>query len=148
MKKIVSIVVLLSVMGCTSLQIPVYIPEEKPFTQRFYAGYPRVVSAVRQALTDQGWSIDRELEPRVFELAVPGAQEGDSVLLVSGIRESRMFFATRYARLNVYIFSKEDVSDVELRYLGVNSVVFFKSKNFGDKDFAKRLFKRMEELLG
>ncbi len=149
MKKIILLLLMLFVFaGCSSVQIPAYIQEKKPFNQRFYAGYPRVVAACQQALLDLGWVVEKEVAPQVFEVVSADSPEGENILLVTETRETRMILGTRYARMNIYVRSKGDISDVEVRYMVITDLFLYKPKVFGDEAFAQRFFSRMQLHLG
>jgi hypothetical protein len=138
---------LCGLIGCTSTQIPVYLKDRKPSAQRFYADHQRVVAASKQALTDLGWMIENEMEPQVFEVD-PERQVKESILLVTEIRETRFFLGTRYARMNIFVNSSGEVSEVEMRYVVISDVAFLKSKAYGNRKIASRFFELVKKNLG
>ncbi|MFP4472242.1 MAG: hypothetical protein ACLFPX_00020 [Candidatus Omnitrophota bacterium] len=129
--------------GCTSTRLPNYVQAEKPFTKRVYADYESAVTAVKMTLDDLGWEIAEEAAPEVFEVETD-VQDTEQILLITELRATRMFFATRYARINVYVRSSGEISEVELRYMVVNSMAFWKPRSYGSQSLADRFF----ELLG
>lgn len=148
MKKILFLFLLGSIIGCSTVQIPSYVKDEKSFEERFYANHDRVKSAVSQALTDMGWVVDRELDPNIFEMN-PGYEDyEEGVLLITKVRRTWMLVTSRYIRMNVYIFSNNDVSQVEMRYLAINDMFFFKPRSYGSENMAERLFSLVKKYLG
>ena len=147
-KKYILSVLLLSffVAGCGSINIPTYIAEKKPFKQRFYANHSQASSAVRQAFTELGWSIEEEVSPEVFEVDIKQRQS-ENLMIISKDIISRMFVKIKQARANVYIRSNNDISEVEIRYMAIYSFRFFKPKSYGNKKLANKFFKLVQNSL-
>jgi len=67
MKKLLSIILLLSIGGCMSINIPNYIQDKSPYKQTYYASFNKVHESSIKALEDFGWTIEKESDPALFE---------------------------------------------------------------------------------
>lgn len=146
MKKVLALFLLSALIGCASVHTPSYVPEIKPFSQRFYADHQRVASAVRQTFAELGWDIKEEISPDVFEVD-PKRQQKENSLIISEVIPTHLIIGTRYTRVNVYVRSTKEESDVELRYMVINSYGFFKPKTYGSESLAKRFFELVQKSL-
>ena len=144
-----SIVVLLCVLvaGCTSAVIPHYLPDTNPYSRRYDAGYEQTYAAVKEALDDLGWVIEQEADPLVYEQDQNQNKSQNDVLIMSNTRQTPLFVGTRYAKLNIYIHSQDDISDVELRYLTINSLPFKAVTNYSNDAAAERILDYIGEVL-
>jgi len=140
MKKIILIALLFCLTGCASTHIPLYIQDRKPFTRRFYTSHQQALAAVKETLADLRWAVAEEAEPQIFEVNTEKQSAHEKVLLISEIKVTRMFVVARYARMNIYIHSTGDVSEVEMRYMVVNGMPLFRPRSYGSESLAKRFF--------
>lgn len=146
MKKIF-LICLLSVFGCATATIPLYLPNKKPYVKRFYATYDDTLAAVNETLKDLGWTVEKTTDPTVYEQPREEVYEGGQMLLLTAIRETRLVVGTRYARMNIYLRSQKTLSEVEIRYLTVNSMTFRSFKDYTNDSEVKRIFGHLEEIL-
>ena len=147
MKKVLPLVGLIFLVGCTSLQIPAYIQDKHPYAQRFYADHGEVVEAVKKSLHDVGWEVEGTADPLTYEetrLPEPGSV---NILLYSPVRQTPMLLWTTYRRVNVVINSKNKVSDVEVRYTKINLFPFKQFKSFRNDKLAKRILQHITDYL-
>jgi hypothetical protein len=141
------IVFVLSVTGCASLQFPAYIQDKHPYTQRFYADHDEVLAAVKKNLGELGWQIEGTADPLTYEQnRIPEAGSQD-VLLFTEVRQTPKILWTSYVRLNVFVQTKNKVSDVEIRYSKINSFPFKQFKKFRNDRLVKRIFQRITDSL-
>ena len=138
---------LLIAQGCTSAVIPNYLPDEKPYTKRFQADHKIALQAVRQALRELGWDIEQTLDPLVYEQDQIADSGKDDILIMTAIRQTPLFVGTRYAKMNIYIRSLKDVSDVEIRYLTVTSLPFKNVTSYSNDSAVDRVFEHIEKIL-
>ncbi|HSA30785.1 MAG TPA: hypothetical protein P5160_03190 [Candidatus Omnitrophota bacterium] len=145
MRRTILLSLLLTVfcVGCASIQIPGYLQDKKPSVRQFYGGFERTSQAVRRALAELGWEVEDEVLPEVYEVS-PRQGVQQEVLMISVIRQTSFFIGTRYARMNVYIRSNGEVSEVELRYMKVSTLFFSKKRSYGDENFSRRFFELIE----
>jgi len=69
-------------------------------------------------------------------------------LILTQARQVGLFLGTRYARINVYVQSTDDVTtDVEIRYMTANSVGFKTFYNYKHDKSVERLFQSIEKNL-
>jgi hypothetical protein len=146
-KKIIFLFVLCVTMGCVSTRVPSYLTDKKPFERRFYAGHTEALAGVKQAMTNSGWVLEQVMEPQVYELDPQKADIEEQLLLMTEVRERRRILFSRYERMNIFIRSRGNVTDVEMRYLVINDMTLFKSKTYGNEKLAKRFFDLVQKEL-
>lgn len=147
LKKFFSVLILLTLMGCASISIPKYIKNENPYQKKLYASFEKVLPATIRTLEADGWVIEERADPGVYEMRT-GEKifDGKQVLLITGIRKLPVFVASSYARLNVYVTARvEDFTEVEVRYVTVNSVTFKSFYNYKHDRNVKKLLDKIEE---
>lgn len=139
--------VLLTFMGCSTAHIPSYIQDKSPYKQTFYGTYEEVLNATLQALEDHGWLVERTTDPSVYERSKttvdPNAR---SVLIMTKVKKYPKMTGSRYGRLNIYLVTNTSEStDLEVRFLTVNSLTFKSFKNYRHDDGVQALFQSIEK---
>jgi len=147
-RKVFAGCLLVLVTGCAPLSLQAYIPSKNSELQRFYAGYERVLPAVRQAMCERGWPIAQETDPDVFEVVNAEKRADQAMLFISEPRREKALWGSRQARLNIYIHSQGEVSDMEVRQVELRRGWFLRSRRFGAPDDTPAFFKRVQDLLG
>jgi len=132
--------------GCTSITVPEYIQDKNPYKHKFYASFDNVLEASVQVLEESGWKVAKESDPAVFERSQSGIDSNQSILLFSKVRQNALFLGTRYARINVYLRSSEnqDITEVEIRYITINSTLLKTFENYNHDHAVSRLFSKIE----
>jgi|GEM_PF-5124096 len=148
LRKVIAGGLLVFMTGCAPLSLPRYIPSRNVETQRFYAGYERVLPAARQAMQEMGWQMAQEADPNIFEIGNADNQADQAILIISEPRPERALWGSRQARLNIYIYSQGEVSDMEIRRLEVCRGWILRTRRFGAPDEIQAFFKRVRDLLG
>jgi len=146
MKKLFLVLALLCV-GCATTRIPAYIQDINPYVKRFPAGYDVTSAAVEQALADMGWEIDDTTDPIVYEQDRINDLDEKQVLMLTTIRQTSMFLGTRYAKMNVYLRSKNEISEVELRYVTITVTPLKTLTSYRNDSAAKRIFEHIEKIM-
>jgi len=148
-KKILLILVSLCLFGCSTVNIPKYIKDEKPYKQIVYANFEETLEAATKALSDAGWEIISKSDPNVFEHSASKDPNGQHLLLFTDVKELPLFLGTRYARINTYLrsTSRANETEVEIRYLTVNSVAFASFKNYKHPVAIERIFNDIKNYL-
>jgi hypothetical protein len=141
------VMLLLLNIGCTSVQIPGYLKDSNPYSKRFYSDFAKTRAATEEVLHQLGWKVAERLDPLVYEQAVVNDLDEERELLVTEARQMPLFIGTRYARMNIYIRSKKDISEVEIRYLTITSMLFKNFTSYRNNAAAERIFTRIEEHL-
>ena len=115
MAKFVNLVLLLMLAGCASVQAPGYISRiDHPYERKYDADVEKVTSAVTYVLKKQGWVINSEADPAIYERDDRYDNNGYQNLLI--ITESKKkLLSLKSVHLNVFIHSIENTSDVEIR---------------------------------
>lgn len=148
MKKIFLILIMIFLTGCASVNIPKYIVDENPYKKKFYSEFETTLKVTVSTLKDFGWEVEEITKPSVFERAKDLGVENQQVLLFTNIRETSMFLGSRFARLNVYVRSGTDnISEVEIRCITVNSVVYNKFTSYKKDSAVERIFDKIQEHL-
>ncbi len=146
-KKLLGVLMLLTLVGCATIAIPKYLQSEKPYKKTFYARFEDVLPATIRTLEADGWKIVERADPDVYEMrAGEDIHQGKQILLITNIRKLPVFVASRYARLNVYVTAGvENSTEVEIRYLTVNSVTFKTFRDYTHDQKVERLFKKIDD---
>ena len=135
--------------GCVSVSLPGYIQDTRPYKKTWSASFAAVEKAVLKALNKSGWTIEKQTDPAVYEQdRTASDQDLQQTLLISRVRPMGFFLGTRYARLNVFIRSASaDKTEVEIRYLTVNSTSVKTFQNYRHDRAVDRLFTRIAKEL-
>ena len=126
MRKIFSFVLLLTLSGCATVDVPKYIQDKNPYKKIFYASFDETLSAAKKTLEHYGWTILNDYDPTVFEQNKElGTPEAKQILLFTEDRQTPFFLGSSYSRINAYVRTVDKTStEVELRYVTVASVPF------------------------
>ncbi|MFA5087443.1 MAG: hypothetical protein WC552_00245 [Candidatus Omnitrophota bacterium] len=151
MKKFLLILLaFLTCSGCVSARIPKYLGNDFPYKQRFYFSFEQVVSATQETLKDLGWQIEETADPAVYEqvFSLPGADK-KQILIFTSIRQTPLFIGTRYAKMNIFLGeSGDNNTEMEIRYLTVNSVLFKNFESYKNESAVKRILEHISKSLG
>ena len=148
-KKLIYLLALFILTGCSTTHIPGYIVDKYPYKRIFIADFDQVLKAATQTFQDMGWAIAKTTHPSEYERdkgleGTPSQQ----ILLFTGIRQTSLFIGTRYTRLNVYLRETQDkTTEVEIRYLTVNAFFFKTFYHYKNNKAVERIFKHIQELL-
>lgn len=143
-------IVLLALMflsGCSTTQIPNYLQPKKPYIKRYDANYDQALRTMEETLAGLGWKIEEKTDPGVYEHTRADDLDENQVLIFTEVRPTPMFVGTRYARMNIYLRSKKNVSEVEVRYLTTTSTALKNFSTYNNDSAVKRLFARLDEVL-
>jgi len=144
------LIFLLAVLtGCTTVSIPSYLHDKNPYKKTFYSAYDQVLNATKMVLEDKGWVISGTSDPSVYERnKVIGDFKGQSTLIFTDVRQMGLFFGSRYARVNVYVTENpNNATEVEVRYLTVNSMTVKTFENYKHDASVKNIFNAIEKRL-
>ena len=142
-----ALAVLLS--GCTTVNIPSYIKDDHPQTQVIYANFDDTLEAVKQVLNAKGWTVVDETDPTVYEHSSIRDEGGRDLLLFTDIKEHPYILGTRYHRANVFLrsTSQPKQTEMELRFVTINSMTFMKTKNYKHPRAAAQIFEAVNNAL-
>lgn len=141
--------VVLSIAGCTSVEIPPYVQDKNPYIQKFYAGFDEVLNAATITLEGQGWKIEKQTDPSVYELTkLSDGSPSREILVVTQVRMTSFFLGTRYSKLNVYVRAlTERSTEVEVRSLNITSLPFKSFRGYKRDRFVKKFFDQIQSRL-
>ncbi|MBP9853462.1 MAG: hypothetical protein KBD53_01185 [Candidatus Omnitrophica bacterium] len=146
-KKLLILLFVGCLTGCSTVTIPKYIKDENPYKQVINADYEKTLDATYQALKDSGWEIISKSDPNVFEHSSRTDPNSKQIVLFSDIQDLPFFLGTRFARVNIYLRSTDqpNQTEVEMRYLTVNSLTFGAFKNYKHPLATERLFNNIKD---
>ncbi|MCB9757276.1 MAG: hypothetical protein H6753_02485 [Candidatus Omnitrophica bacterium] len=147
MKSLFFVFAVVLLAGCATTNMPSYLQPKKPYLTRYYSNYEKSLGAVKQTLTELGWILEETTDPGVYEHTRFNDLDEDQVLLVTAVRPTPMLIGTRYARMNIYLRSKKDLSEVEVRYLTTTSTALNNFSTYNNDSAVKRFFERLSEVL-
>lgn len=146
--RVIPIMMLLFLTGCSTVQIPNYIKADHPYIRRVYGSFDQVSTAVKAVLAQEGFKVEKETAPDVYERDSRDQQEGakGSLVLTDVKQYSRILYSS-YVHLNVYLRQLADGVEVEIRYGKVTTVLFRQLKGTRNDGYARRLLDRIEAQL-
>ena len=148
MKKFWIFFLLIWCVGCMTVKIPKYLKDEFPYKHKFYASFDDTLDATIQALNDSGWKVADTSHPAVFEQGIARSDvENKQILLFTDVRQTPLLLSSRYMSLNVYIFSSDETTDVEVRYMAVTPVLFRSAETYKNDPVVNKVFDRIETIL-
>lgn len=148
MRKITLFLVMLTCLGCMTINIPKYIKDESPYKRKFFASFEKTMLATTTALEELGWQVTGTANPASYDRDKEVKDEHiKQALIFVEVRQTPLFVSSRYANLNILMRSDDQSTDMEIRYWAITPALF---KNFesrkNDKAIAK-IFDRIEDLL-
>jgi len=142
MKKIITALVILFLMGCVTVKVPKYLKEEFPYRQDFYANFDRTFNATSDALKQLGWKITETTTPTVFDPRITDHKK--QILIFTEIKQTPLFLASAYSSLNAYLREiDEKYTQVEIRYILM--MPFFKT--YQDDALVDKIFEKIKDNL-
>lgn len=114
---------ILSLSGCATAQVTGYISRaDHPYDRKFYASFEKVTSTFMFVLKKQGWTIDSEVDPAIYERDDRYDNNGyQNLLIMTSVQKQLLHLRNAY--LNVFIHSIGNTCDVEIRYEAQTHVV-------------------------
>ena len=150
MRKFLFLLLILCFSGCMSVNMPHYIQDKNPYKKTFYSNFNDVLKTTLETLKELGWVLSKKVDPTVFERTTEtNESQTNQILLFTEIRQTSLFIASRYARINVYLRSgTENTTEVEIRYLTVNSFPFKNFYNYRNDHAIEQIWKLIKKKLG
>lgn len=146
MKSLVLALLIFSILGCVTVNVPKYIHEDFPYRQDFSAGFDDTFNATSKVLRELGWKITETANPASFDPR--NADQRKQVLIFTEIRQTPMFLSTSYASLNVYLREMDtDRTQVEVRYLYVLPLPLRDHNRYQNDPLVKKIFNKISENL-
>lgn len=147
MRNKIVLLVLVLFVGCSNVRIPSYLQDKHPYTRRFHANFDQAMSAVKQTLAEMDWEIAETTDPLVYEQDRIHDLDEQKALIITKSRQTSLFIGTRYGKMNVYIWSKKDISEIEIRYLTVTSILLKSFQNYRNDSMVERIFTQVNKFL-
>ena len=144
MKKILLVLILVSISGCTTISTTNYIAANHPYEKKFLKSYDETLEAINKILVKDGWQIDGTSSPTVFERQAQDGVDTKSLVVFTKVRKSSWLLFSTYTHLNVFIYSKNDESEVEIRYASIVSWPFKQFHRYRNDGLTDRLFHYLE----
>ncbi len=148
MKRILILLMVVFLSSCVTVKFPRYLKDEFPYKKQYDASFDKTYQATTQALKELGWAIKDTSYPAVFEQkALSGYKDSRQVLIFTDIRQTPLLFSTRYMGLNIYVWSKGNQTEVEIRYLAMTPVLFKSTQSYKNDAVVSKIFKRIGRIL-
>ena len=142
----IMLVVILSVVGCATVDTGHYIQAQNPYKRTYYGSFDGILVAVRKTLQEEDWQIANEVDPDLYErnpLHKPGEQ--DNVLIFTEIRRAQRFVYAKSTHLNVYVIRIDGGVEVDLRYVTVTDLRLWKKRSYRNERLVKKVLDRIEQ---
>jgi hypothetical protein len=133
--------------GCAKAYIPRYLQSRNPYIRRFHAGFEPARRAAILALAEEGWIVEEESDPVVYERHPFNDLDARQSLLISNDRETWSLWGRRHAIANVFLRHKNDVAEVEIRVITVTEGWLKARARHRHDSLVEGLFKRIEQSL-
>ena len=149
MKKAIVLFFLLFCVGCVSATIPHYLQDKSPYKKKFYASYDDTLKAVQTTLKDLGWKISSVSDPVVYEQNSASNNEAipKQILMFTDVRQTAFLLGTHYSKMNIFVRSLTEGTEVEIRYITVTSTPFKTLENYKNDNAVQRIFDHIEKVL-
>jgi hypothetical protein len=105
---------LLTIVGCGASMMD-YIRADHPYVRKVNGDYDKILNVVKDVLLEQGFIIQREVNPSDYERREGGEQSQD-VLLFTRVRNHSMLFYSSHTHLNVFIRMIAEGAEIDIRY--------------------------------
>ncbi len=138
---------IISCLGCVSVHIPVYLPDKNLYVKRFYATHDKALAVITRVIEELGWQIEGTTDPSVYEQNRTHDLDGKEILLFTNVRQTPLFLGTRYAKINIFVRSKNEISEIEIRYITVTSLFSYNIESYRNNSAVQRIFSRITSLL-
>ncbi len=127
--------------GCATTNLPEYIKSVHPYSKKISGNQDRIIDAIKVVLFKEGWDIEVQMNPSMFERRSGGEDQSNDVLFVT--KPKRVYKGLYWAtvHLNVFVFSYADGAEVEIRYESFSPIT---SGQRNDK-LAKILLEQIEQ---
>ncbi len=148
MKKWLSLIILVFVLGCASVKVPSYIQAEHPYKRTVYGDFEEVLSAVKDVLQEEGWTISKETQPALYERNATYTEEDkEHALIFTETKQSSRLLYSNFSHLNVYINRTNEGMELDVRYGKITDIYFKKIHRYRNDKLAERFLNLVEQKL-
>jgi len=137
----------LALVGCATVQIPNYIKADHPYIRKISGDYDKIIAAIEDVLYRQGWKVQSQVNPSIYERRPGGEDQSRDVLFFTQIKQHANFFYSTYTHLNVFVHATGEGAEVEVRYGALNDLFIKKFEGTRNDPLAKRLLDKIEQEL-
>lgn len=134
--------------GCAKAYIPHYLQSRNPYVRRFHSAFEQARRAVILALAEEGWIVEEETDPVVYERHPFNDLDAQQVLFISNDRASWSVWGRRHAIANVFLRHKNDIAEIEIRVATVTEGWFRSGTRYREDPLVKGIFDRIAQSLG
>ena len=139
---------LLFLCGCVTISIPQYLKDKHPYKKKFFAKFEETFAATKEALTHAGWVITEEADPTTYEQDQAYDEvKGKQVLIFTEEKQAARFLYSRYYKLNAFVRTLGDGTEVEIRYMSMTPVLFFKMERYKNDGLVNSIFAQISKKL-
>ena len=123
MKQYFIIIILFSIVGCSTINVPPYIQDKHPYTKTLLSNYNKTLLSTKKVLQNEEWKIVKEVDPTVYEkgkeLDSPNAKQ---TLIFAQTFKKSWVGTGKFAQINIYLRTVDEFNtEIEVRYLVVKN---------------------------
>jgi hypothetical protein len=134
--------------GCAAINVPNYIQDKHIYEKKVYSDYEKTLSAVKNVLQEEGWQITKEADPGLYEesRSINNPDVKQTLLFAQTYKKSWVGTG-KFAQINVYLRSKDKMTELEFRYLVVKNAFVKSFYQYRNDRLVDNLFQRITDYL-
>ena len=145
---VLSACLIFALSGCAKAYIQHYLQSRNPYVRRFHSGFEHARQAIILALAEEGWIVEEETDPVVYERHPFNDLDAQQVLLISNDRDSWSIWGRRHAIANVFLRHKNDIAEIEIRVATVTEGWLRSGARYREDSLVEGIFDRIGQSLG
>ncbi len=131
--------------GCVSVQISNYIKSDNPYERRVYGDYGKIVSTVQDVLKENGWPIEQQSNPAVYERFEDSLNPDKDVLFFTSIKQKPRFLYSTYVHLNIFVYTLDRGAQIKIYYQSVTPLFIKQNRNTRNDSLVNALLDKIEQ---
>ncbi len=147
MKKLTLLFIAMTLVGCSTVQMPYYIKAEHPYVRKISGDYGQIIAAIKGVLYDLGWGIQDEVNPSEYERREGGEDQSKDVLFFTEAKRHFSLGCFTYDHLNMFVHATADGAEIDIRYESYTSAGPIKHSSFRNDKLVDPILDRIEQLI-
>ncbi len=149
MKSLICLLILITLTGCSVVNVSPYIQDKHPYTKTLLSNYNKILLVTKKTLEVEGWKIVKEADPAIYEKG----RELD----VSNAKQTLIFAQTfkpswvgggKIAQMNIYLRTIDELNtEIEIRYLVVKRALITNLYGYRNDKLINRLIEKINQQL-
>ncbi len=125
--------ILVLVTSCAP-HIPDYIRAGHPYVRKIAGDYDGIVAAIRRVVPQQGFEIQDEINPSIYERRSGGEDQSRDILFISKPKRNTWWVVySTYSHLNIFVHQFSDGAEVEVRYEAMSPISNLRNDKLADR---------------